>query len=42
MRRRRWFVVVWSVLAAAVLAAIFLAYQNPALLVDFSNLLFCG
>jgi len=42
MRRGRWFVGVWSVLAAAVLAALFLAYQHPALLVDFTNLMFCG
>lgn len=30
------------VLALALLGAIFAAYQHPALLIDFSNLLFCG
>jgi hypothetical protein len=30
------------VLAVAVLAALFVAYQHPAMLVDFSNLMFCG
>jgi len=30
------------VLATAVLAALFMAYQHPAMLVDFSNLIFCG
>ena len=30
------------VLAVALLTAIFLAYQHPDMLIDFSNLLFCG
>ncbi|HRQ58490.1 MAG TPA: hypothetical protein PLN31_13825 [Azoarcus taiwanensis] len=30
------------VLALALLAVIFLAYQHPDMLIDFSNLLFCG
>lgn len=30
------------VLAVAVLAALFTAYQHPALVVDFANLVFCG
>lgn len=29
-------------LSVALLTAIFLAYQHPDLLMDFSNLLFCG
>jgi hypothetical protein len=32
----------WTLLGCAVLAALFSAYQHPALLIDFSNLLFCG
>ncbi|HRP26059.1 hypothetical protein [Thauera sp.] len=31
-----------GILAAAVLALIFAAYQHPALLIDFGNLIFCG
>lgn len=30
------------VLAVTLLTAIFLAYQHPDMLIDFSNLLFCG
>jgi hypothetical protein len=41
-RRGVWAVVAWSVLAALVLGTIFLAYQNPALVVDFANLTFCS
>ncbi len=29
-------------LGLALLAAIFAGYQHPALLVDFSNVLYCG
>ncbi len=28
--------------AGAALAALFVAYQHPDMLIDFSNLLFCG
>lgn len=31
-----------AVLGAAVLALLFLAYQQPGLLIDFTNLNFCG
>ena len=34
--------VILSLLAAAVLALLFAAYQHPALLIDFGNLMFCG
>jgi hypothetical protein len=30
-----------AVLLAAVLALLFLAYQQPELLIDFTNLVFC-
>ncbi len=30
-----------AVLLAAVLAVLFLAYQQPELLIDFTNLVFC-
>lgn len=30
------------VFAVAALAALFMAYQHPAMLLDFSNLMFCG
>jgi len=41
-RRGAWAAVAWSVLAAVVLGAIFLAYRNPALVIDFANLTFCS
>lgn len=34
--------VILGLLAAAVLALLFAAYQHPALLIDFGNLIFCG
>lgn len=30
------------VLGVALLAALFMAYQHPAMLVDFSSMMFCG
>ena len=40
--KQRILVSVGVVVAAGVLAIIFLAYQHPDMLIDFSNLLFCG
>jgi uncharacterized protein involved in outer membrane biogenesis len=31
-----------TLLAVAVLALAFLAYQQPEMLIDFTNLVFCG
>lgn len=35
-------VLVLSMLGMGLLAALFAAYQHPALLLDFANLMFCG
>jgi hypothetical protein len=43
MRISQGFAVVTLVaLGCVVLAALFVAYQHPVMLVDFANLLFCG
>lgn len=41
-RVRRGVMALLGLLAALLLALLFAAYQNPDLLIDFSNLLFCG
>lgn len=39
---KKLFLALGLMLAAALLTATFLAYQHPDMLIDFSNLLFCG
>ncbi len=39
---RRFLLVILALVAVVLLAAIFAAYQHPAMLIDFSNLIFCG
>ena len=40
MRRMVWVALV--IAATCLLTGLFLAYQHPAMLIDFSNLMFCG
>ncbi len=40
MEKLGWWVA--AVLAALILAAVFVAYRQPALLLDFFNLRYCG